>query len=105
MTLFAVNTLMGAVACWYNPEAALTGALAGALIRRVIGDNARSEISDQERRHNRIALMCCTILATGFTATAAGAAAPVTGSYLAPLFVGFEASTNGVYPLLRKLIG
>lgn len=103
-TFYAVNTVMGAIACWYHPEAALTGAVAAALIRRVTGDTPRSEITEQERRQNRIALMCCTTLATVFTGTAHMHGITTIGTYFAPLFVGFEASTNGIYPILRDLI-
>jgi len=107
--LFCLNTLAGALACWYNPQAALLGGILGAVVRKMAGDNpSGNELSDQERRVNRVTLMALTSMAaiyTGTTFVPATATAAAECSFYAPLFLGFEGVTNGLYPLARKLAG
>lgn len=107
--LFVLNTTAAAIACYYNPTAALTGALCGAAVRHMVGDNPQAtSLTEDERRANRIALMCLTTCATIYTGATFIPAVETTAaqcSSFAPFLVGFEGVTNGVYPLARKAVG
>ncbi len=99
--LYILNTGAGVVAYQYNPEATLAGGILGAMLRRAAGDNPSSTpISDSELRANRIARMCFTSVATAYT-TYTG----TTGNNITAALVGVECMTNGIYPVVRKLIG
>jgi len=107
--LLILNTLAAAIACWYNPQAALAGGIFGALIRMGVGDNPRSvDMPVYELRANRVAVLNFTAMASAYTSATylpASPGIPARCSFTAPFFIGYQGMANGFYPLARKLAG
>lgn len=104
-TLFALNTLAGAYACWYNSQAALAGGLLGATFRMISGDNQLGiEKSEQDQRTDRIALMCITALAVAYTGATYEAQGFTNFQTVLFFYMGCQGVTNGLYPILRKVV-
>lgn len=101
LATFVVNTLSAAAACYFYPAETLIGGMAGAMARQGTGDTGLPDnLTEDDQRASRVALMSSTALSALYTAKGSSNAAPFVAGY-----AGYQGISNGVYPLLRKLIG
>lgn len=92
---------LGALVAWHRPTEVLFGALVGAAVRTLSGDGtARPFETESEKRAMRVRMLCLNSTAALASVKTSNAATPWLAGY-----TGMQAFSNGVYPMLRKVLG
>lgn len=103
--LFGLHILTGAYAYWHNPQAALAGGLLGATFRMISGDNQLSDkMPDSDERAKRVSLMCISTLAAAYIGVTYNPQGFTNFQTFLLFYMGCEGVTNGLYPILRKIV-
>lgn len=93
------NVLKVAAGCamyYFNPVETIRGALAGAIVRFMLNDDS-SPCNEKASRANLTASICFTGMATAYALGTPGT------HIVIPAVLGFSASSDGAYNILRKL--
>ncbi len=93
-----IKVVAGCAALWVNSMQAINGALCGAAVRLMVGDNDPRD-DEQSLRASCTASLCFTFLSIAYALATPGPHSII------PLIFGFSAAADGAYCLMRTVVG